>query len=426
MSDSMATATANQTSANRDFDVESIRADFPILGRQIHGRRLVYLDNAATTQKPEAVINTLSTYYRETNANIHRGLHTLSEEATTQYEGVRGKVARFIGAESGEQIIFTRNATESLNLIAQAWGRKNLTPGDEILLSEMEHHSNLVPWFLIAQQTGAVIRHIPITDDGFLDMRNIADRFTAKTRIVSLTHISNVLGVINPIAEFSDLAHRAGAIMVVDAAQSAPHTRVDVKELNADFLALSAHKMLGPTGVGVLYGRGPLLEEMDPFLGGGDMIRTVSLDSATWNDLPWKFEAGTPNIADVIAFGAAIDYLQNLGMDAVRRHEVELTAYTLDRMREISGVEIYGPPQAEQRAGVISFNLAGLHSHDLGTFMDMRGIAIRAGHHCAQPLMERLGQEATARASLYLYNDRDDIDALIDGLQAARRFFGRE
>lgn len=408
-----------------DLDVARVRADFPILKRTIHGSPLIYLDSAATTQKPDVVINTISEYYRHTNANVHRGIYALSAQATELYEAARAKVAAFIGATSPEQIIFTRNTTESLNLVAHSWGLAHLQPGDEILLTEMEHHSNLVPWFLVAQKTGAVIRYLPIRDDGALSLEHWGERFTTRTRMVAVTQVSNVLGVINPIAEIAALAHQGKAIVVVDAAQSVPHTQVNVTALDADFLAFSAHKMLGPTGVGVLYGRRELLEEMEPFLGGGDMIRTVTLTGATWNDLPWKFEAGTPNVAGVIGFGAAIDYLSALSMDAVRRHEVSLTRYALERLRELDSIEVYGPPDASRRAGVIAFNDRQIHPHDLATILDRRGIAIRAGHHCAQPLMERLGQTATARASFYVYNDRNDVDLFIAGLVVAEKFFGR-
>jgi len=407
------------------LDIARIREDFPILKRMIHGSPLIYLDSAATTQKPEAVINTITDYYHQTNANVHRGLYALAAQATDKYEGARAKVAAFIGAAAPEEIIFTRNTTESINLVAQAWGLKNLKPGDEILVSEMEHHSNLVPWFLLAQRTGAVVRHIPILDDGTLDLGTWNERFTDRTRIVSLTHVSNVLGTINPIAEIAERVHRRGALIMVDGAQGVPHMTVDVSALGADFMAFSAHKMLGPTGVGVLWGRRELLEAMDPFLGGGDMIRTVTMSEATWNDLPWKFEAGTPDIAGVIGFGAAIDYLAAIGMEQVRRHEVELTEYALGKMTALGELEIYGPADPQRRAGVISFNHREIHAHDLSTYLDRKGVAIRAGHHCAQPLMERLGQNATARASFYVYNNRADIDTLIEALQSAGRFFGR-
>ena len=422
-----ATATAPRSSAASisSLDVARLRADFPILGREVHGSPLVYLDSAATSQKPQVVIDTIVNFYRHTNANVHRGVYALSAQATDLYEGVRNKVARFIGNELTEEIIFTRNATEAINLVAQSWGVANLRAGDEILLSEMEHHSNLVPWFLLAKRTGAVIRYLPIRPDGTLAMEQWEERFTVRTKLVAITHTSNVLGTINPIADIASLAHRAGALVLVDAAQGAPHCPIDVQALDVDFLALSAHKMLGPTGVGVLYGRRELLDKMEPVLGGGDMIRSVKFSGATWNDLPWKFEAGTPNIADVIGFGAALDYLMALGMDNVRGHEIELTEYALTRMGQIKGLEIYGPMNPSRRAGVISFNDAEIHPHDLATILDRRGIAIRAGHHCAQPLLERLGQTATARASFYVYNDRDDVDALVDGILAARKFMGR-
>ncbi len=407
------------------LDLARVRADFPILGREIHGSPLVYLDSAATSQKPQAVIDTLVNFYRHTNANVHRGVYALSAQATDLYEGVRNKVSRFIGNESAEEIIFTRNATESINLVALSWGEANLKAGDEILLSEMEHHSNLVPWFLLARRTGAVIRYLPIRPDGTLAMEQWEERFTVRTKLVAVTHTSNVLGTINPIADIASLAHRAGALVLVDAAQGAPHCAIDVQALDVDFLALSAHKMLGPTGVGVLFGRRELLEKMEPVLGGGDMIRSVKFTGATWNDLPWKFEAGTPNIADVVGFGAALDYLANLGMDAVRRHEIELTEYAFSQMSNIKGLEIYGPMDPAKRAGVISFNDTDIHPHDLATILDRRGIAIRAGHHCCQPLLERLGQTATARASFYIYNGREDVDALIEGILAARKFMGR-
>jgi cysteine desulfurase/selenocysteine lyase len=422
-----ATATAPRYSvaSTSSLDVARLRADFPILGREVHGSPLVYLDNAATSQKPQVVIDTIVNFYRHTNANVHRGVYALSAQATDLYEGVRNKVARFIGNELTEEIIFTRNATEAINLVAQSWGVANLKAGDEILLSEMEHHSNLVPWFLLAKRTGAVIRYLPIRPDGTLAMEQWEERFTVRTKLVAITHTSNVLGTINPIADIASLAHRAGALVLVDAAQGAPHCPIDVQALDVDFLALSAHKMLGPTGVGVLYGRRELLDKMEPVLGGGDMIRSVKFSGATWNDLPWKFEAGTPNIADVIGFGAALDYLMALGMNNVRGHEIELTEYALTRMEQIKGLEIYGPMDPSRRAGVISFNDAEIHPHDLATILDRRGIAIRAGHHCAQPLLERLGQTATARASFYVYNDRDDVDTLVDGILAARKFMGR-
>ena len=408
----------------RPIDVESTRRDFPILERSVHGRPLVYLDNAATTQKPRAVIDALVHYYENYNANIHRGIHALSEEATARYEEARLKVARFIGAPAAETIVFTRNTTESINLVAHAWGRKHLRAGDEVLLTVMEHHSNLIPWQLLVRDTGAKLRFVDIDDEGRLLWDDFERLLGPRTRLVSVTHMSNVLGTINPIKDIAELAHRQGALVLVDGAQSVPHLPVDVGALDCDFLAFSAHKMLGPTGVGVLYARPGLLEEMDPFLGGGEMIRRVLLEESTWNDVPWKFEAGTPNIADVIAFGAAIEYLQGLGMDAVRAHEREITAYALEALSAVPQVTIYGPRDAEARGGVVSFNLGDLHPHDLGTVLDRFGVAVRAGHHCAQPLMRRLGCVATARASFYVYNRLEEVDTLVEGVREADRFFG--
>ena len=405
------------------IDAQRIRADFPILSREVHGRPLIYFDNAATTQKPRAVIDALTYYYEHYNANIHRGIHTLAEEATARYEETRQKVADFIGAPGPECIVFTRNTTESINLVANAWGRKNLQPGDEIVLSVMEHHSNLVPWQILAQATGAQLRHIDIDDQGRLVWEDVERLIGEKTKLVAITQMSNVLGTINPVRKIADIAHRQGALLLVDAAQSVPHMPVDVQELDCDFLAFSAHKMLGPTGVGILYARHELLEAMDPFLGGGEMIKRVRLDESTWNDVPWKFEAGTPNIGDVCAFGAAIDYLQELGMEQVRAHEVALVREAMGRLSEVPGVTIYGPESAEERGGVVAFNVEEIHPHDLGTVLDQHGVAIRAGHHCAQPLMARLDCVATARASFYLYNTVDELDALIEGIQAAARLF---
>jgi cysteine desulfurase/selenocysteine lyase len=406
------------------LDLAALRAHFPILSRPVHGRRLVYLDNAATTQKPQAVIDAISGYYAKYNANVHRGIHTLAEEATAAYEATRGRVARLLGETNTRQVVFTRNTTESINLVASAWGERHIGEGDEILLTQMEHHSNLVPWILLARKKGARLRHIPITDDGRLDLSTLDDLLTKRTRLVSLAHKSNVLGTINPVAEVAERAHRLGAVVMVDAAQSVPHLPVQVEQLGVDFLAFSAHKMLGPTGVGVLWGRAELLEAMDPYMGGGEMIREVTLDSATWNDIPWKFEAGTPNIADVVAFSTAINYLMHLGMENVRRHEIELTQYALERLRSLGHITIYGPPAAEERSGVVAFNDADIHPHDLSTILDHHGVAVRAGHHCAQPLMRRLGVVATARASFYVYNDTDDVDVLIEALKEARRYFG--
>jgi cysteine desulfurase/selenocysteine lyase len=407
------------------YDVNEIRKDFPILDRKIRGKPLVYLDNAATTQKPRQVIDALVHYYEHYNANIHRGLHTLAEEATAAYEDARLKAGRFINAAHPEQeIIFTRNTTESINLVANAWGRKFLQPGDEIVFSAMEHHSNLVPWQLIALATGAKLKFVDIDETGHLDADDMLAKIGERTKVVAISQMSNVLGTINPIKEIAALAHRFGAIVLVDGAQSVPHMPVDVQEMDCDFLAFSSHKMLGPTGVGVLYGKRDVLNAMDPFLGGGEMIKRVTYEASTYADLPHKFEAGTPNIADVIAFGAAIDYLEDLGMDAVREHERAITQYAIDRLRETEGVRVYGPLDATERGGAVAFNYRDLHAHDLSQVLDQHGIAIRAGHHCAQPLMRRLDVVATARASFYLYNREDEVDALIDGIVASDRIFG--
>lgn len=404
------------------LDVRNIRADFPILSEVVNGRPLVYLDNAATTQKPRQVIDALVHYYEHDNANIHRGIHTLAVRATEQYEAVRARVARFIGAPSPDSVIFTRNTTESLNLIAQAWG-SGLRTGDEIVLTVMEHHSNIVPWQLLAKRSGAVIRYIDIDEDGRLDLGQLRDAVGMRTRLVSLAHVSNVLGTINPVREAADIAHSAGALLCVDGAQSAPHLPVNVEELGCDFYAFSAHKMLGPTGVGVLWARPDILEAMDPFMGGGDMIATVRLEGSTWAELPHKFEAGTPNIGDVIAFGAAIDYLQRLGMRTVREHETALTEYTVERLRRRPWVRVFGPPGAEDRGGVVSFEVDGAHPHDVATIMDGHGVAIRAGHHCAQPLMRRLAVPATNRVSFALYNNEQEVDVFLEALEHVRSVF---
>ncbi len=405
------------------LDVEAIRADFPILRREVRGKPLVYLDNAATTQKPRQVIEALTDYYSNTNANIHRGLHTLAEEATAAYEQTRRKTADFIGAAHAQEIVFTRNTTESLNLLAYTLGAR-LRPDDEIILSALEHHSNLVPWQLLAQRSGARLRFIELADDGELDVDQARSLFNPRTRIVSVAHMSNVLGAIAPVAELVEMAHAVDATVILDAAQSAPHMPVDVRALGIDFAAFSAHKMLGPTGVGVLWGRRELLADLDPFLGGGEMISVVNREESTWAPLPHKFEAGTPNIADVIAFSAALDYLSAVGMQAVRDHDHALTAYAMERLSAIEGLEIYGPPDAGRRGAVVAFNYADIHSHDIATILDGGGVAVRAGHHCAQPLMRALEVPATARASFYLYNQESEIDALVDGLREAGSRFG--
>jgi cysteine desulfurase/selenocysteine lyase len=406
------------------LDPSVLKRDFPILGRKIKGAKLVYLDNAATTQKPTSVINALSHYYENTNANIHRGVHTLAGEATEAYESVRGRVARFIGLADERGIVFTRNATESINLVAQSWARPNLRAGDEILLTEMEHHSNLVPWIRVAGQTGAALRHVRVLDDGTLDMGHFRSHLSPRTRLVAVTHVSNVLGTINPVREMAAAARAAGARVLVDGAQSVPHLPVDFASLGCDFLAFSAHKMLGPTGVGVLASTPEMLESMEPYNTGGSMIREVKLDRATWNEVPWKFEAGTPAIAGVAAFAAALDYLERVGMEAVREHEISLARHALERLRRLPGMTVYGPADPAGRGGVISFNDPHIHPHDMATVLDQRGIAIRAGHHCAQPLMRSLNTVATARASFYLYNDFSDVDALVEGILAARDYFG--
>jgi len=404
------------------YDVEEIRHDFPILEREVNGKRLIYLDNAATSQKPRQVIQALTGYYERHNANIHRGVHRLAEEATAAYEEARQKVGCFIGAPDTRALIFTRGTTESINLIAHAWGRKFLREGDEVVLTEAEHHSNLVPWQLAAQATGAKLRFIPIQDDGTLDLEEAERLIGPKTGLVGCIHASNVVATINPVEKLAELAHENHALMLVDGAQSAPHLPVDVEALGCDFFACSGHKMLGPTGVGVLWGRPEILEEMDPFMGGGEMIREVHLDHSTWNDLPYKFEAGTMNIAQAVGLGAAVDYLDELGMENVREHERWLGEYAHRRLSEIEGITVYGPEK--DRTGLVSFSLPDVHPHDLSQLLDEEGVAIRSGHHCAQPLMRRLGVAATARASFYLYNTDEEVDALVEALVGAREFFG--
>jgi cysteine desulfurase/selenocysteine lyase len=400
-----------------------IRKDFPILSRQVHGKPLVYLDSAASSQKPRAVIDAMSTYYETTHANVHRGVYEISEEATAAMERARVKVARFINARRSKQVIFTRNTTESINLVAYSWGSANIAAGDLIILTEMEHHSNLVPWHLLAQRTGARLEFIPITGDGSLQLDIYQQLLQQQPKLVAFTHVSNVLGTINPVQEMIAQAHAVGAIVLIDAAQSVPHLPVDVQSLDVDFLCFSAHKMLGPTGIGVLYGKRDLLEAMPPFMGGGDMIRTVGLRQSTWNDLPWKFEAGTPAIAEAIGLGAAVDYLNAIGMENVLQHEQQITRYALEQLQAVPGLTIYGP-DASKRGGVISFTLGDIHPHDLASILDQQaGVAVRAGHHCAQPLMERLGLAATARASFYVYTIEEEIDILVQGLRQAIQIF---
>lgn len=415
---------ATAKTARLPLDTSRIKGDFPILEEKINGHRLVYLDSAATSQKPTVVINAILDFYRYKNANIHRGIHSLAEKATAAYEHTRQRVAHFIGDVDPEEVIFTRGTTEGINLLAFSWGEDNIAEGDEIVITEMEHHANLVPWVILAQKKKAILKRIPITLCGHLDLSNIDEIITPKTKLLALTHMSNVLGTVNPVAELTELAHRQGAIVLADGAQAVPHMAVDVKALGVDFYAFSSHKMLGPTGVGVLYGKRALLEAMPPFNMGGEMIREVRFDRITWNDIPHKFEAGTPDIGNVVAFEAALTYLEELGMDKIREHEIALTKYAIGRLSEIDGLEIQGPQEAELRGGAISFTDHDIHPHDISTFLDTKGIAIRAGHHCAQPLMRILGKTATARASLYIYNDEADIDALIDALIDMRRYFG--
>jgi cysteine desulfurase/selenocysteine lyase len=406
------------------LDVKKIREDFPILDREINGRKLVYLDNAATSQKPTCVIDALTNYYQNYNANVHRGIHTLSEEATEAFEAVREKVRAFIDAPSTREIIFTRNTTEALNLLAYSWGRQHVLKGDEIVLTGMEHHSNFVPWQELAKEREAKLVFLEQTADGLIDLEAVKRQINNRTRIVSITQMSNVLGVITPIREICEIAHKHGAIVIVDAAQGVPHLPTSVRDLGCDFLTFSFHKMLGPTGVGVLWGKAELLEAMPPFLTGGDMISSVTRERTTWNELPWKFEAGTPNIADVIASGVALDYLTKLGMHNVRQHEIELTEYALKALQQLGSVQIYGPLDAQSRGGVIAFNFSDVHPHDLGQILNESGVAIRAGHHCCQPLMRDLNVPGTARASFYIYNTKDEVDALVAALKEAERLLG--
>lgn len=413
----------NTTTTER-LDIVQIREDFPILKREIApGVPLVYLDSTATSQKPLSVIRAMNDYYEKSNANIHRGVHTLAEEATAQYEAAREKIARFIGARKSREVIFVRNTTEAINLVVFSWGRKYLQRGDRVLLTEMEHHSNLVPWQMLAQEKELTLDFIPVTNEGLLDLQEFQQLLNQKPKLVAVTQMSNVLGTINPIKEIAQLAHQAGAIVLVDGAQSVPHLPVNVQDLDVDFLAFSAHKMLGPTGIGVLFGKEEILEAMPPFLGGGDMIKKVYLHSFTPNDLPHKFEAGTPAIAEAIGFGAAIDYLSAIGMERVAAHEHEIIGYALEALSEIDGLRIYGP-SAEQKGAVASFTMRGVHPHDVSQILDSEGIAVRAGHHCAMPLHEKFGLPATTRASFYLYNSREEVDRLVRGLAKVKKIFG--
>jgi cysteine desulfurase / selenocysteine lyase len=403
------------------FDVESIRADFPALAQTVHGKPLVYLDNAATTQKPRSVVHALEKFYCEDCANIHRGVHLLSERATECYECSRGKVQRFINAGDIGEVVFVRGTTEAINLVAASYGRRFIHEGDEIIISAMEHHSNIVPWQLLCEQTGARLRVIPITDAGELRLDEYAKMLGSRTKFVSIGHVSNALGTINPIKQIIDMAHACTTPVMIDGAQGAPHLKVDVQELDCDFYAFSGHKLYGPTGIGVLYGKKALLDAMPPYQGGGDMIRSVTFEKSTWNKLPYKFEAGTPNIAAGIALGAAIDYLEQVGIEAAAAHEQQLLSYATERVSAIPGVRLIGT--ARQKSGVLSFVMDDIHPHDIGTILDREGVAIRAGHHCAQPVMQRFGVAATARASFAMYNTRQEIDALVRGIEKVKEVF---
>ncbi|MCM3760509.1 cysteine desulfurase [Alkalihalobacillus oceani] len=403
---------------------KEIKQHFPILDQQVNGNQLVYLDSAATSQKPTAVIEAIDDYYRRYNSNVHRGVHTLGTLATDGYEGARDKVRAFIGAKQREEIVFTRGTTTALNLVASSYARDNLTAGDEIVITPMEHHSNIIPWQQVARLTGATLKYIPLQPDGTIDLADVEETITDKTKIVSVMQVSNVLGTINPVKEIGEIAHRAGAIMVVDGAQSTPHMKVDVQELNCDFFAFSAHKMCGPTGIGVLYGKKELLEKMEPIEFGGEMIDFVGLQESTWKELPWKFEGGTPIIAGAIGLGAAIDFLEQIGRDEIEKHETELADYAMEKLAEVEGITIYGPHHPKKRAGLVTFNVSDVHPHDVATVLDSQGIAVRAGHHCAQPLMKWLDVTATARASFYLYNTKEDVDALVAGLVKTKEYFG--
>ena len=402
---------------------KDIRKHFPILQNEINGHPLVYLDSAATSQKPQQVIDAISNYYENDNSNVHRGVHTLGNRATEAYEGARDKVRDFINASTREEVIFTRGTTTSINIVAQSYGRANVGEGDEIVITHMEHHSNIIPWQQLAKEKGAILKYVDLEQDGTLSLEKVREVITERTKIVSIMHVSNVLGTMNPIKEITEVAHANGAIMVVDGAQAAPHLKIDMQQLDCDFYAFSGHKMCGPTGIGVLYGKKGLLEKMEPVEFGGEMIDFVGLYESTWKELPWKFEGGTPIIAGAVGLGAAIDYLEEIGLDNIERHEHDLAAYAMKRMSEVEGLTIYGPLDPEKRAGLVTFNLNDVHPHDLATVLDMNGIAVRAGHHCAQPLMKWLDVSATARASFYIYNTEEDVDRLVAGLRMAKEYF---
>jgi cysteine desulfurase / selenocysteine lyase len=405
------------------MNIQDIRSQFPILHQEVNGSPLVYLDSSATSQKPLQVIETIEKYYREINSNVHRGVHTLGTRATDAYEGAREKVRKFINAKSTQEVIFTRGTTTSINTVASSYAAANLKEGDEIVITYMEHHSNIIPWQQVAKRTGAQLKYIPLQEDGTLSLEDVRATITPNTRIVSVMQVSNVLGVINPVKEIAQIAHENGAIMVVDGAQSAPHMKIDVQDLDCDFLAFSGHKMCGPTGIGVLYGKKHLLENMEPIEFGGEMIDFVHLQESTWKELPWKFEGGTPIIAGAVGLGAAIDFLNEVGLDNIAEHEHKLVAYALEKLSAIEGMTIYGPLDAAKRAGLITFNIKDVHPHDVATVLDAEGIAVRAGHHCAQPLMRWLNASATARASFYLYNTKEDIDKLVEGLVKTKEYF---
>ncbi len=412
---------------NSSLDTAQVRACFPVLHQSVNGKPLVYLDNAATTQKPQVVIDALVHYYMHDNSNVHRGIHTLSNRATEAYEGARKRLAQFLNAKSTHEIVFTRGTTEAINLVAATWGRRNLKKGDRILLTEMEHHSNIVPWQVLAEATGAELKYIPVDlASGLLDVSALDEQLADGVKLFAFTHISNTLGTVNPAREFCARARAAGVVTLVDAAQSAGHRPVDVQEMGCDFLVLSGHKMCAPTGIGALFGSEEMLEHMPPYQGGGDMISRVDFFESRYNTLPYKFEAGTPNIADAVAFAAALDYLDTIGRDVIRDHDRALGMYAWERLREMDGVTVVGPdPHLHEKAGVVSFLMADVHAHDVVMLMDRHGVALRGGHHCNQPLMRKLGTQATSRASFYLYNDRSEVDVFIDALQAVRKFFQR-
>ncbi|WP_019413390.1 cysteine desulfurase [Paenisporosarcina sp. TG20] len=402
---------------------KDLRSYFPILNQEVNGYPLVYLDSAATSQKPIQVIEALKKYYEFDNSNVHRGVHTLGNRATESYEGAREKVRNFISAKSTQEIIFMRGTTTAINMVAQSYGVANVQEGDEIVISYMEHHSNIIPWQQLAKAKGAVLKYVDLEEDGTLSLETVRATITERTKIVSIMYVSNVLGTMNPIKEIAQIAHENGAIMMVDGAQAAPHLRIDVQDLDCDFFAFSGHKMCGPTGIGVLYGKKALLEQMEPVEFGGEMIDFVGLYESTWKELPWKFEGGTPIIAGAVGLAAAIDFLEEIGLDEIEKHEHELAAYAMERMSTINGLTMYGPKDPGKRAGIVTFNIDDVHPHDLATVLDMNGIAVRAGHHCAQPLMKWLQVVATARASFYLYNSEDDIDRLVEGLNTAKEYF---